>query len=105
MVNGQLYKTGLNAAKFVMEENQHYKECAYHLGQEECLAKAKILLQNRNLYLIVRCNTQPCPSTIEIDGDTENLAPIVKMTKISNRFQRYELCIIKEGDMQMSVSS
>jgi len=60
----------------------------------------------------MKCNTHPCPRVTKYGGvegninnrnTTEVLKPTVKVLEFSNRPQRYQKCIIKEGDLLYSI--
>lgn len=46
------------------------------------------------------CNEMPCPEQGEEEKKKPKLLdPMIRVVPISNRFQRFEMCIIKEGDL------
>lgn len=48
------------------------------------------------------CNESPCPPPPDTSGEeVESLPMKVKMQRVSYRPQRFETCIIKEGDLDM----
>jgi hypothetical protein len=49
--------------------------------------------------IVEPCNSEPCPE--EGEEEEEDLPLKVKIMKVSERPQRYETCIIKEGDMEI----
>lgn len=50
------------------------------------------------------CNTQACSNDIGSAGKQQKLlAPIIRVVAVSNRLQRYELCVVKEGDMMLQM--
>ena len=53
------------------------------------------------LILSKDCNVLPCPNVIEHESEGEANPTMLKMQKLWTRPQRYEVCIIKEGDMDM----
>lgn len=54
--------------------------------------------------LIKPCNTQSCPDTSSNESaNIKLLNPIIRVVPISNRFQRFQQCIIKEGDLQLQM--
>ena len=48
---------------------------------------------------VKECNVQPCESVVVEKG--EELPTKIRMQKVSKRFQRYETCILKEGDVEI----
>lgn len=44
------------------------------------------------------CNEFPCPKN-KPDDKVKLLDPVIKVIPVSDRFQRFELCVIREGDM------
>lgn len=51
------------------------------------------------------CNTDPCPATDLKDVKPPKLLdPVIRVLPISNRLQRYEICVIKEGDMLLQMN-
>jgi hypothetical protein len=54
--------------------------------------------------LVKECNTDPCPDEFDPDfsSDSEEDLPLkVTVMKVSDRPQRFETCIIKEGDLEV----
>ena len=54
------------------------------------------------------CNTQACAADDDKSKTPPKLLdPIIRVMPISNRLQRYEVCVVKEGDMllQMKVEA
>lgn len=47
------------------------------------------------------CNMQPCPNVIKHESEGAANPTMLKMQKLWSRPQRYEVCVIKEGDMDM----
>lgn len=45
------------------------------------------------------CNEMPCAKEGEENKKPKLLDPMIRVVPISNRFQRFEMCIIKEGDL------
>ena len=50
------------------------------------------------------CNIMPCPNVIQREAESAANPTMIKMQKLWSRPQRYEVCIIKEGDMDMLFS-
>jgi len=50
------------------------------------------------------CNTHACPIpyTDEKDEKIEKLKPIYKDMRVSDRFQRFEMCVIKEEELDLN---
>jgi len=72
-------------------------------GGKQCTGKPIIRM---------KCNPEPCPRVSKygmVDGNinnrnsTEVLKPVVKVLEFSSRPQRYQKCIIKEGDLLYSI--
>lgn len=45
------------------------------------------------------CNEMPCPEPADEKKKPKLLDPMIRVVPISNRFQRFEMCIVKEGDL------
>lgn len=55
--------------------------------------------------IVKECNVEPCPFPAEggegEEEEAEDLPLKIKIMKVSHRPQRYETCIIKEGDLDI----
>ena len=51
------------------------------------------------------CNIQPCPNVLEKESEGAANPTVVKMQRLWSRGQRYEVCVIKEGDMDVLIDS
>lgn len=49
-----------------------------------------------------KCNTDPCPSQIKKSEKSKKPA-MIQMARLSNRPQRYERCLVREGDVNLRV--
>lgn len=53
--------------------------------------------------LVKDCNTQPCPNVIETEKEGPANPTTIKMQQLSSRPLRYEICVVKEGDLDLGI--
>lgn len=53
--------------------------------------------------MVKDCNTQACPNVIETEKEGAANPTTIKMQQLSSRPLRYEICVVKEGDLDLGI--
>jgi len=98
---------------------QNWSQCSQKCGGGETVLQRMCVPPNEGgkpctgqPIIRMSCNTKPCPRITKYGGvegnvnnknTTEVLKPTVKVLEFSSRPQRYQKCVIKEGDLLYSM--
>lgn len=53
--------------------------------------------------MVKDCNTQACPNVIETEKEGAANPTTIKMQQLSSRPLRYEICVVREGDLDLGI--
>lgn len=54
---------------------------------------------------VKECNTHPCPNIIQTETEAPANPTTIKMQKLSSRPLKYEICVVKEGDLDLGIEN